>query len=66
MPPEALPRLFERFYRGEASRSRATGGSGLGLAIGRAMAEQHGGSLQAHPSALGGLKLVLWLPIGPP
>lgn len=63
VPPEALPRLFERFYRGEASRSRATGGSGLGLAIGRAIAAQHGGSLQAFPSALGGLKLVLWLPI---
>jgi signal transduction histidine kinase len=40
-----LPRLFDRFYRGEASRSRATGGSGLGLAIVKAVAEAHGGEV---------------------
>ncbi|WP_298189554.1 ATP-binding protein [uncultured Pseudomonas sp.] len=57
-----LPRLFERFFRGEASRRRASGGSGLGLAICRTIAEAHGGSLDAQPSPLGGLLLQLRLP----
>lgn len=40
-----IPRVFDRFYRGEASRSRSTGGSGLGLAIVKGVAEAHGGSV---------------------
>ena len=44
-PLELLPRATERFARGDASRSRATGGSGLGLAIVRAIVESHGGHL---------------------
>ena len=40
-----VPRVFDRFYRGEASRSRATGGSGLGLAIVKGVIEAHGGSV---------------------
>lgn len=60
-----LPRLFERFFRGEASRRRATGGSGLGLAICRNIAQAHGGSLEARPSPLGGLWLCLRLPREP-
>lgn len=61
--PQELPRLFERFYRAEASRSRAHGGSGLGLAICRALVEAHGGSITAEPSSLGGLRIVLSLPL---
>jgi signal transduction histidine kinase len=40
-----LPRVFDQFYRGEQSRSRATGGAGLGLAIARSFIEAHGGQI---------------------
>ncbi|RPE41003.1 histidine kinase/DNA gyrase B/HSP90-like ATPase [Streptomyces sp. Ag109_O5-1] len=43
IPPDLLPRVFERFARGDASRSRATGSSGLGLAILAAVSAAHGG-----------------------
>ena len=59
---EQLPRLFERFYRGESSRNRASGGAGLGLAICHSIALAHGGSLSAAHSPLGGLWLTLRLP----
>lgn len=61
---EHLPRLFERFYRGDTSRSRANGGAGLGLAICRNIVEAHGGQINAMPSPLGGLWLVVHLPYG--
>jgi len=61
--PEAdLPRLTERLYRVEVSRSRAGGGSGLGLAIVKAIVEAHGGTLVARASRLGGLALEVALP----
>lgn len=58
-----LGRLFERFHRVEASRSRASGGAGLGLAIAERIAAAHGGTISARPSALGGLAVDVLLPL---
>jgi len=55
--------IFERLYRAENSRSRATGGSGLGLAICKSLIEAHGGNIHAEQSGLGGLKIVISLPL---
>lgn len=57
-----LPHIFERFYRGEKSRNRATGGSGLGLAIARAVIEAHGGSIRAESQPGQGARLVFTVP----
>jgi signal transduction histidine kinase len=45
IPEEHLPRLFDRFYRVDPSRSRQQGGSGLGLSICKQIVESHGGNL---------------------
>jgi signal transduction histidine kinase len=63
IPDDALPHIFERFYRADKSRSRQEGGTGLGLAIARQLAEAHGGSLNAVNLPAGGSKLTLSLPI---
>jgi len=57
-----LPRLFERLFRGDASRSRSSGGAGLGLAICKSIVTAHGGSIVAAPSPLGGLRISVNLP----
>lgn len=63
VPAEALPRLFDRLYRVDASRSRQTGGAGLGLAICRNIVLAHGGQITAAASSLGGLCVSLRLPL---
>lgn len=60
---DLLPRLFDRFFRVESSRNRATGGAGLGLAICLKIVEAHGGHIEARPSPLHGLWLSIRLPI---
>jgi len=63
MRQQDLPRVFERFYRVDAARSRATGGTGLGLSIVRHAVERHGGSVQV-ASALGeGSTFTVTLPV---
>jgi signal transduction histidine kinase len=65
VPADALPRLFDPFFRAEGSRSKATGGLGLGLMLVRQIADAHGGRVEAQPRAGGGLEVRLWLPRRP-
>ncbi|HEX4714202.1 MAG TPA: HAMP domain-containing sensor histidine kinase, partial [Ktedonobacteraceae bacterium] len=61
--PEHLPYLFERFYRADASRSRATGGSGLGLAIAKQVVQAHGGQITVESQPGQGSCFTFTLPI---
>ena len=60
--PEHLPRLGERFYRVDRSRSRESGGTGLGLAITKHVAQRHGGELQISSQLGKGSTFMLVLP----
>lgn len=61
--PEHLPYVFERFYRVDRSRARATGGAGLGLAIARQLVEAHGGRIRVESEAGRGTRFTFSLPI---
>lgn len=58
-----LPKIFERLYRVESSRNRATGGAGLGLPLCQTIVEAHGGKIHAQHSALGGVQIDIVFPL---
>jgi len=62
IPPEALPRVFDRFYRVDTSRSQASGGTGLGLAIVQSIMVLHGGRVEIASQLGHGTQVILHIP----
>jgi signal transduction histidine kinase len=63
IPAEELPNMFERFYRVDKSRARATGGHGLGLTIAKRLVEAHGGRIRVQSEAGKGSRFSFTLPV---
>ncbi len=63
--PAALPRVFERFWRDDGSRTHTTGGAGLGLAIAKGLVHAHGGRIWAENRGGGGARFAFTLPLSP-
>ncbi len=63
IPPEVQPRLFDRFFRADPSRSHATGGAGLGLAIAREIVLRHGGRIHIASAPGAGTTVSVLLPL---
>jgi heavy metal sensor kinase len=64
VPPEHLPRIFDRFYRVDKARSRERGGAGLGLSIVKSLVEAHRGRIEVHGEFGHGATFRVWLPRG--
>lgn len=62
IPPESLPRLFDRFYRVDSSRSQTSGGSGLGLAIASGIVQRHHGDIAITSDPQAGTSVLVHLP----
>ena len=65
IPAEALPRVFDRFFRVDASRSQASGGTGLGLAIVQSIISLHGGNVEIASKVGQGTQVTLRVPVSP-
>ncbi|MCC7358955.1 MAG: GAF domain-containing protein [Anaerolineales bacterium] len=63
IPPEDLPHLFRRFYRGRTAHDSGEPGTGLGLAICREIVERHGGQIDVESTAEQGTTFTVWLPL---
>ena len=63
--PEAVPKIFERFFRADESRARATGGTGLGLSIAKWITERHGGYMEVLSRQDIGTRISFILPAAP-
>lgn len=63
IPAQDLPNIFERFYRVDRSRARATGGSGLGLTIAKRLVEAHGGKIEAQSKLGRGSRFSFTIPV---
>ena len=63
IPPEDIAHIFDRFYRVDKARSRATGGTGLGLSIVRQMVQLHGGEITVASESSQGSTFTVTLPL---
>ena len=65
IPPDAVPKIFDRFFRADESRARTTGGTGLGLSIAKWITERHGGHMEVLSRQDIGTRISIMLPTAP-